>query len=87
MTVTATQRRVRGPERRSGARDRRRGRPDPRPVFVERRSGRPERRMGGDRRSRERPVRGPALDPDLVFWTANLACWTLVTVVALVWGA
>jgi hypothetical protein len=91
---------VRGPDRREGsrdrrhgARDRRRGRPDLRAQRVERRggapdrrSGRPDRRLGGDRRRVERPPRGPALDPEPVFWGVNVVCWAAVTAVAFVWG-
>jgi hypothetical protein len=32
-------------------------------------------------------VRGPAFDPDVVFWAVNVVCWASVTAVAVIWGA
>ena len=80
-------------DRRSGPRERRRGRRDRRAVPVERRqgeadrrSGRPDRRLGGDRRRIHGRQGPPAIDPDVVFWALNVACWAGVTAVALIWG-
>jgi len=91
--------RRRGPERRrvsdrrSGPRERRRGRRDRRPVPVERRqgaddrrSGRRDRRLGGDRRKALRVQGPPPVDPDVLFWAVNVTCWAAVTAVAVIWG-
>ena len=54
----------------------------------DRRSGQADRRLGGDRRGiLAAPAAPPALDPGVVFWAVNVACWTAITVVALVFGA
>ena len=88
MVQAPTRQRVRGPDRRQARRDRRRGLPDSRPVFVERRSGRPDRRLGGERRHASgRTPRGPLPDAQAVFWAANVACWAAVTAFALAWPA